>query len=189
MCGRISVFDGWDEGYVFDKYVVSSKYISDTPFGNPIFDTEYTEVGKLLHAMKYNGRIDTSERIVALCADFLKQWLYDKHVDVIIPAPPTVSRDVQPLYVIAEAMSKTLRIPLAIDVLEKTVSEQAKNMPKDKKFLSGTIRKLKHAKRKCNILLIDDLYSTGETASECVSVLKEDEMIDKIYFFALAKTK
>lgn len=62
-------------------------------------------------------------------------------------------------------------------------------MPKDKKEISGTIIQLKPAKRKCNILLIDDLYSTGETASECVNVLKKDILIDKVFYFSIAKTK
>ena len=38
-------------------------------------------------------------------------------------------------------------------------------------------------------LLIDDFFSTGETATECVRVLKEDELIDKVYYLAIAKTK
>ncbi len=62
-------------------------------------------------------------------------------------------------------------------------------MAKDNKQLQGTIRKLKDAKYKCNILLLDDFYSTGETAAECVRVLKSDPLIDKVYFLAIAKTK
>ena len=62
-------------------------------------------------------------------------------------------------------------------------------MPKDKKEISGTIIQLKPAKRKCNILLIDDFYSTGETAAECVNVLKKDILIDKVFYFSIAKTK
>lgn len=49
--------------------------------------------------------------------------------------------------------------------------------------------KLKDAKRKCNILLVDDFFTTGETANECVSVLKSDPLVDKVYYMAIAKTK
>ena len=62
-------------------------------------------------------------------------------------------------------------------------------MPKDAKTVKGTIVKLKPALRPCNILLVDDIYSTGETANECVSVLKEDPLVKKVYYLAIAKTK
>ena len=60
---------------------------------------------------------------------------------------------------------------------------------KDAKNLKGSIFKMKNAKRKCNILLVDDFFSTGETATECVSVLKTDPMIEYVYYLAIAKTK
>ena len=79
----VKIFGLWDEGYVIDNYIVSSRYIGEDPFGFRQFDTTYTEIGKLLHAMKYNGHFDTSERIVDYCYDFLKQWLADKTIEAI----------------------------------------------------------------------------------------------------------
>lgn len=51
------------------------------------------------------------------------------------------------------------------------------------------IELLKNAKRKCNILLIDDLFSTGATLNECAKALKTDELVDNIYVLALTKTR
>lgn len=179
----------WDEGYVIDNYVVKSTYIGNDAFGNAQFDTVYTLIGKLLHSMKYNGHFNTSEMIVDMCAKFLIQWLDDKKVDAILPVPPTNYRIMQPVYVIAEAISAKLHIPYSEKVLEKIGTIQAKNMSKVDKHLKGTIIQLTPAIRKCNILLVDDIYSTGSTANECVSVLRNDPLIDKIYFLAIAKTK
>ena len=170
----------WDEGFIIDKYVESSEYIGDDVFGHPRFNTTYTAVGKLLHSMKYNGHLDTSEAIAELCAEFLDQWLSGKKIDIILPAPPTVERISQPVYMIAEAISSKTHIPYADDVLKKTNSVPAKNMDKGNKDMRGSVVKLKPATRKCNILLIDDLYSTGSTANECVSVLKEDPLVAKV---------
>jgi len=38
------------------------------------------------------------------------------------------------------------------------------------------------------ILLVDDLFDTGSTISECVSVLREDPKLKKIYVLAMTKT-
>lgn len=179
----------WDEGIILDNYVQTSKYIGEDAFGHPQFNTTYTEVGQLLHSMKYNGHFDTSKDIVDFCIDFLSLWLNDKVIDIILPIPPTNERFLQPVYAIGEEISKRLNIPYSDKVLRKTNNKSAKNMPKDNKQLKGSIIQLKSAKRKCNILLIDDFYSTGETANECVLTLKKDRLIDKIYYLAIAKTK
>ena len=78
----MQVVGPWDEGYVLDKYVVSSEYIGEDVFGHPAFNTTYTEIGKLLHSMKYNGHLDTSERIWEHCSLFLKRWIDGKDIDL-----------------------------------------------------------------------------------------------------------
>ena len=45
------------------------------------------------------------------------------------------------------------------------------------------------ATRPHNILLIDDLYSTGETINECVSVLKADPLLKNIYVLLMTRTR
>ena len=62
-------------------------------------------------------------------------------------------------------------------------------MPRGEKILKGAIVQKLMAKRTCNILLVDDFYSSGATARECVSVLRRDEQIKNIYYLAIAKTK
>ena len=64
-----------------DMYVEKSIYIQDDAFGNPIFNTTYTEIGQLLHSMKYNGHYDNSRSIAEICTPFLKKWLADKEID------------------------------------------------------------------------------------------------------------
>ena len=179
----------WDEGFIIDKYVESSEYIGDDAFGHPQFNTTYTAIGKLLYALKYNGHSDTSESIAEMCVEFLDRWLAYKKVDSILPAPPTIERISQPVYMIAKAISAKIGIPYAEYVWKKTGSIPAKNIDKDKRDMRGSIIKLKPAKRKCNILLIDDLYSTESTANACVAVLKKDPLVAEVYYLAIAKTK
>ena len=56
-------------------------------------------------------------------------------------------------------------------------------------LLNGTIYQNKHAKRRHSVLLVDDLYKTGATLTECVRVLRGDPLIDKIFVLTITKTK
>lgn len=189
MSSAISVIGLWDDGIVLDKYMESSAYIGEDVFGHAQFNNTYTPIGKLLHAMKYNGHYDTSEEIADICIRTLGEWFANKKIDIILPAPPTNERNEQPVYMIAETLASKLGIPYSDEILKKVDCRPAKNMPKDSKFLKGSVVKRKEAKRKCSILLIDDFYSTGETANECVAVLKSDPLVEKVYYLAIAKTK
>ena len=167
----IQLFGNWEEGYALDVYMKSSEYIGEDVFGYPMFDNAYSQVRALLHRMKYNGHENTSWEIVQSYRPFLMHWLNDKRIDAIITVPPTNDRREQPVFLFAEALSETLKIPFSPDVLEKVSSEQAKNMPRSEKKLRGTIVQKLKAKRVCNILLVD----------ECVSVLRRDQQIKTIY--------
>ncbi|MCI5892078.1 MAG: hypothetical protein MRZ66_01560 [Clostridiales bacterium] len=79
--------------------------------------------------------------------------------------------------------------PLSSEVLVNNSPVPAKKLEKERKDLTGTINVLKKAVRKCNILIIDDLFSTGATITECTRKLKEDPLIDKVYVFAVSKTR
>ena len=179
----------WTDGRVVDMYINRSTYICDDVFGHPQFDTEYTAIGNLLHDLKYNGHVDTSAAIADNCSNKVQHWLKNAHIDIILPIPPTNERIAQPVFLIAEALSDRLKIPYSCEVLKKQGNIQSKNLTDDKQDLVGTIVQLKPAVRKCNILLVDDFYSSGSTANECVRVLKKDPLIDDIYFLAIAKTK
>lgn len=185
----IPVEGNWDEGFVFSEYSIQSTYLGEDAFGIKRFDTTYTEIGRLLHAMKYNGHFDTSVEIAERCIPYLQRWLSGTRIDSVLPTPPTNERTAQPVYMIAEQIAEKMGIPYTDTVLVKTDDTPAKSMAKVNKQLKGTIVQQRAAKRECNILLIDDFYSTGSTANECVSVLKSDPLIDKVYYFAIAKTK
>jgi len=184
----IKLNGSWTEGYSLDKHTISSEYIGEDAFGHKQFKNVHSPIGELLYKMKYNGHHDTSEDILNLAKPFLDEWLKDKSIDIILPAPPTKRRDIQPLNIIVEAISEHYNIPYSTEVLSKTASNQAKDMNKDEKYLQGSIKLLKNAKRKCNILIIDDLYSTGSTLNECVRVLKADELVNNIYVLTITKT-
>ena len=189
MSNPIKLDGLWTEGYAFDYHTVSSHYLGEDPFGNKRFDTTYTKTGELLYRMKYNGRENTSLDILNLCIPFLDKWLRNKQIDCVLPIPPSEARIIQPVFLIAETIANHYEISYANDILSKNSNVPSKSMAKENKSLTGTIDVLKHSTRHCNLLLIDDLFSTGATATECTRKLKEDPFIDEIYVFAISKTR
>lgn len=103
--------------------------------------------------------------------------------------PPSIQRPFQPVAEIARAIATYLNVSFTDQVLQKTANDQAKNMDRDQKELSGTIIAVKKAKRPFRILLIDDLYSTGGTITECVRILRQDQNLKKIYILTMTKTR
>ncbi len=189
MINPIKVNGMWDEGYALDLYTLFSAYIGEDAFGHPRFNNTYSDVGRLLYQFKYNGHLDTREQIAAVAVGFLCTWLEDKHIDVILPCPASLAREVQPVYAIAYEIAELMNIAYTDEVLKKNSSIATKNMAKEERNLEGLISKVKCAKRPCNILLIDDIVDTGATANECVRLLKQDPNIQKVYFLAIAKRR
>lgn len=180
----------WDKGYVLDKHVLSSTPKGENVYGHMEFDTTRTELGELVFLLKNRGKQDAVCGIIDMIKHFLDNWEELKTVDIVLPVPPSKKyRAYQPASEIAEAIAEYLDVSFTDDVLEKTTSEQSKNMNKADKSLKGSIVAKLKAKKPHSILLVDDLYSTGETLTECVSVLRNDPNLKNIYVLAMTKTK
>ena len=87
------------------------------------------------------------------------------------------------------AIAEYLCIDFTNAVLEKISTFQSKDMDKTAKSLEGSIVTKMKAKRQHNILLVDDLFETGKTLTECVSILKNDPMLKKIFVLVMTKTR
>ena len=106
-----------------------------------------------------------------------------------MPVPSTKFRNFQPSEEIAQKVANHLDVNYLNEVLENVGSTQAKNIPKTDRSMKGSIKATIKATKPHTILLVDDLFDTGSTVSECVSVLKEDPMLKNIYVLAMTKTQ
>ena len=185
----ITIDGNWDMGYVLDDHVLSSVPIGENAYGRMEFDTIRTELGELLFQYKYRYKQGCLEKIVELIKPSLDTWAELKEVDVVLPVPPTKQRSTQPATEIARFIAEHIEASFIDDILEKTSSKQAKDVSGTEDNVNVGIIAKQKAKREHTILLVDDLYGTGNTMRECVAVLREDPKLKKIYVLAMTKRK
>lgn len=129
--------------------------------------------------------------IITLISPFLNNWGISDKIDLIMPIPPSKKERVfQPVIEISTRISRYLNKPILLDIIQKSSTIQSKDLDSaEKSQIAGSITMRRTLKRQANILLIDDLYQTGETLSETVSVLKSDPSVKDIYVLTMTKTR
>lgn len=151
---------------------------------------------KIVKRFKYNGKKYYAENIAKLMAE---NGEYFENIDYLTFVPIGKERRRERGFNQAEEIAKVLSeiksIPV-VEFLEKTGSEkhQAGLSQKDRqKNLSGTIvlnEDNKNLLKGKNILIIDDVFTTGATLSECARVLKSQRANkpNEICCYTFAKT-
>lgn len=166
--------------------MLKSVFLGYNENGKEKFENTRTEIGELIYKFKYQKDKSSLSKIIDLVKDILEKWNLKEKVDIIIPVPPSnKTRDYQPVFEIAREIAKVLDKECKTDILSKESNLQVK----DGYNISGTIKKNKQLERKANILIIDDLYSTGATLNEVCKTLKQDKNVGKIYCLVMTKTK
>lgn len=84
----------WADGRVLDLHSSGSEFLGYDEYGHEQFDTRRTDVGELLYRLKYRNDLSAVDEIGAVAEKFIRSRRIN--FDVIVPAPPTRSRRVQP---------------------------------------------------------------------------------------------
>src|SRR3954452_16941712 len=117
----------WADGRVLDLHSTGSEFIGYDEYGHEQFDTRRTEVGELLYRLKYRLDASALEEIGNVSEKFIRSWRVT--FDVIVPAPPTRTRRVQPLHQIADELARRFSVPVVKAVSKKAAgAAELKNL-------------------------------------------------------------
>jgi len=143
---------------------------------------------------KYDQCTYLVDTLLRLMLDFSSKYINTNNLDFIIPVPihwyKCHLRGFDQVKIIAKKLSKKLCIPLVSNVLKRTkFRESQMSLPKDKRtanVLNAFQINNKSTIFGKNILLIDDIYTTGATFNECSKLLIKAGA-KKVEVFSLAR--
>ena len=145
-----------------------------------------------IHAFKFNDRIDVGRALACMAGAGAVSALRGA-VDSIVPVPVTEkrlkARGFNQSFIIAEELSQLLGAPVDCETLIKVrqTADQYTLSKKDrKKNIKGAFSTTRRVAG-LSFLVVDDLYTTGNTAQEACRTLSAAGA-RTIYFFALART-
>ncbi len=146
-------------------------------------------IRNLLLNYKFNDASYLANSFAYLIKNNKKIYSILKSYDIIIPVPLHKKRMNERGYNQTELISKKLEIPIETKCLIKTknIKPQSTKTAKQRQidiknvFAIQNVDKIKNKK----ILLLDDIYTTGSTANECIKTLSK--ATNKIGFLAIAK--
>lgn len=180
----------WDDGCTLDRHVSSSEFIGYNDYGHPLFDSTRTELGELLYRLKYRSDQSAIAPIAQAACDFVHSW--NPGIDVIVPASPSKTRAVQPLFQIADELGRLLKLPVDKTSVRKTkATPELKNIAYAQRLelLKGAHALEGHRLRGGRVLLLDDLYQSGATLTALTRLLKQSGGASAIFVLALTRAR
>ena len=153
-----------------------------------------TEIGELLYQIKYKSDIGRLNELAAVLAGFVKGRGLFFCIDALVPVPPSnLDRYFQPVYELALQVGKNLNIAVFPELIGKTRdTSELKNVDSRvlrKKLLRGAFKIDDTVLKGKSVLLIDDLYRSGETLREITKVLLTQGEVKKVYVLTVTKTR
>jgi predicted amidophosphoribosyltransferase len=181
----------WSAGFALDYHTISSDFVGHDEYGHPKFDTKRSELGELLYRLKYGSDSAVIVEIGAAATEFLRSW--NPGVGLIVPVPPSRTRGLQPVSVLAETIGKNLGLPVRSDAVTRV-----KAVPQLKDVFEYDARvKLLHEAHSAEpaiaegkrILLFDDLFRSGATMNSITETLYQGGKASEVFVLTITRTR
>lgn len=175
----------WTHGWALDLHTLSSEYIGDNVWGHPMFKNTRSEIGEAINRLKYKGDKSQVDPIVQIMADYIRSKRELDNVSIIIATPPSdMTRSFQPVQAITEGISAMLGIPAPTDYLQKIKPTPAlKNMDDTQERhaeLQGAFKVIDERYKDYHVLILDDIFRSGETLNAICDALISQGKVGKI---------
>ena len=150
---------------------------------------------KIIHRVKFGGKPALLRVFEPGLRDFLQKTDWPE-LDIIVPVPmdrlKLWKRGFNQSYLLSLMVGDTLQIRVNRRLLMKKITAVPQSsLPKDQRLsnVSGsfTVTRPEWARNR-NILLVDDIHTTGATLNECAKILKQAGALS-VRAFALAKAR
>ena len=156
---------------------------NDAPYFDRAWSACYYEepLKGLIHDFKYKHITSLSMDFSSLIVDFMKQYNVAAGSELILSVPMhpgrLFKREVNHSDMLANDIARRLDIPYSGNILKKikntSIQSTLKRDERIKNLRSSFSVKKTSKVRGKNILLVDDLFTTGSTVNECSRILKE----------------
>ncbi len=188
---KVSVLQDHEISSEYDRKFKADNLIDD--YNSLFLFKEKGSLQDLIHSLKYNQKfkigIFLGRKLGEGKKDVIKNW----DVDFIVPIPlyhlKKVERGYNQAMYIAKGLSKTTKISLRENIVKRTKNtlSQTKLSNEERKGNMLGAFKIKNSKsiKRKNIIIIDDVITTGTTVLELAKVLKENSA-DKVYCLSVA---
>ena len=163
----------------FERKFLSNKIISE--FYSPFVFEKDKELQHAIHALKYDKKFPVGIFLGKVLATEIKNSKTDWKFDLIIPVPlhqlKKAERGYNQAYYIAKGVETIFKVKASDRVVKRikyTESQTTMNLNEREENIFGAFKvKWNTQVRGKNILLLDDVITTGATISECGKILLE----------------
>ncbi len=201
VCRKEFIFVGEKSCSMCGKQLDRAGLCSDCRSFRHYFDRAYSlcvydgKVKEWIYSFKYAGRSYLARPFGRMMAERIKEIGMDRWVDCVVPVPLHRKKQRQRGYnqsrLLADVISRELGMGKARDLLKRiretpplsglTRLQRMETM-EGAFYMNGKEAAVK------NVLLIDDIYTTGSTVNQCARALKEGGLV-RVYVFTLASGK
>lgn len=153
----------WLAGYALDFH---SRFVGDEQVRGII--------GKKVYRYKYKAEHQLAGELARMLADLLAGHPELPRPDFVVPVPASIQRSFDPVADLARALAGYLNIQVLnkglIKVRSTRPQKELKSLAAKKANIAGAFKLASQVKGK-HLLLIDDLYDSGATLTECACTL------------------
>jgi predicted amidophosphoribosyltransferase len=162
-------------------------------FGRAEFDTKRTEIGEAVFQLKYRNDTSKIDPLAETMVQNLKSAF--QSAPLVIPMPPSKSRGTQPAVELARKVAEKMELPFFENILmKKGTTPQMKDIGSKEERINALmgcfyINDGIQNNGCWDVLVIDDLYSSGASLSAAAQVLRTYQKVRKIFVAAFTRTK